>query len=62
MICPHCKKAIEWKVSEETKVRARELKALDARYSVRDIEKILRDEGHHISYPTIARILKEGSE
>jgi len=60
MICPHCRKAIDWKVSRKAKNRI--LALAHEGFSLRDMEVKLRVEGFKISFSTIGRILREEKE
>lgn len=57
MICPHCRKSIDWKVTEKAVKRIHELK--HEGFSLRDMEVKLRVEGFKISFSTIGRVLRE---
>lgn len=57
MICPHCSKPIMYGISDEAMTRVRELRS--QKYSVRDIEFIMRKEGYVLSFSSIARKLRE---
>jgi len=60
MICPHCKKSIDRKVSDEALKRAQWLKK--SGFSLRDIERILFKEGHQVSASTLCRRLKKDAK
>jgi hypothetical protein len=57
MICPHCKKPIDTRVTDAALKRARKLRKEG--HSLRDIERILIDEGYRASFSTLSRKLKE---
>lgn len=54
MICPHCKKPVQYKKSDKLKDRALEL--LTEGYSTRDVETVLE---RQVSFGTIARWARE---
>lgn len=53
MICPHCKKPIERKISKKTIAEAKKLRKEG--YSLRDIERILHTKGVYVSFTTLSR-------
>lgn len=55
MICPHCKKPLKRGASPEIIRRAKEMVA-DG-YSLRDISRLLEDDGIFISFATLSRHL-----
>jgi hypothetical protein len=55
MICPHCQKPIEQRVSPKAITRARALRKQG--HSLRDIERQLFAEGMRASFATISRVL-----
>jgi hypothetical protein len=55
MICPHCKKYIDGKVTDAAWKKAAKL--VNAGYSFRAVEKLLYAEGIQISFATISRRL-----
>jgi cytochrome c-type biogenesis protein CcmH/NrfF len=57
MICPHCKKPIDYKISAAVRDRVRAMVAEG--YSVRDVAAILTAEGYKISFATVSRISRE---
>ena len=57
MICPHCQKPIEYGITAKAEKRAREL--VKQGYSLRETEKMLFKEGMHMSFSSIARMLRE---
>lgn len=56
MICPHCKKPVQWNVTDEAIKRAKKLQR-DG-YSLRDIAALLTQEGYQVSFSSIARHLR----
>lgn len=58
MRCPHCKKPISHVLSGSTLDRAKELHK--QRLSSRDIQFILKQEGHKVGSATINRYFRKG--
>lgn len=56
MICPHCDKQIKYEITGKARKRTLELKR--ANLSYREIESLLRKEGHKISTSSIGRIVR----
>lgn len=60
MICPHCRKPIQWEMSAECLIRARQLRKEG--YSFRDMEKVLSVEGFRVSFSNLSRRLRKASK
>ena len=60
MICPHCFKAITWRVTPAVVEKIKKL-CLKG-YSTRDIETLLKGEKISISYASVARVVKRYRE
>ena len=56
MICPHCKKPIEYGIDPKAEKRAREL--VKQGYSFRETERMLFAEGMKMSFSSISRMLR----
>jgi hypothetical protein len=60
MICPHCKKYIDGKVTDAAWKKAAKL--VNAGYSFRAVEKLLYGEGIQISFASLSRRFSEGKK
>lgn len=58
MKCPSCHHTFQYRIPDESRERVLALAKANPRYSLREIEVLLREEGHRISHASIHRILK----